>query len=71
MVKYSFEFKLKIIQEYIDGQVSCYALKVKYKISDTQIRRWVDSYLQKGIEGYTFKEVQGNPQDNSLIKLKQ
>lgn len=31
MVKYSFEFNLKIVQEYIDGQVSCYALKVKYK----------------------------------------
>lgn len=49
MVKYSFEFKLKIVWEYIEGQVRCYALKEKYKISDTQIRCWGDSYLQNVI----------------------
>lgn len=42
MVKYSLEFKLKIIQEHIDRQISCYALKAKYKISNPQIRRWID-----------------------------
>ena len=67
MVKYSFEFKLKIVQEYIDGQVSSYAFKAKYKIENTQLRRWVDSYLQKQIEG--FQRSRQNKVYDSNFKL--
>ncbi|WP_162261171.1 helix-turn-helix domain-containing protein [Liquorilactobacillus aquaticus] len=42
MTKYTYEFKVKLIQEYWNGDISYSDLMRKYNISSmTTIRRWV------------------------------
>lgn len=52
MAKYSFEFKLKIVQAYLNGEGGYAPLCKKYNISDTKIlRTWVASYNTFGEKG--------------------
>lgn len=52
MAKYSFEFKLKLVQEYLDGKGSYAFLTNKYEIpSDNQLKNWVNAYNAFGPEG--------------------
>ena len=54
MVKYSFEFNKKIVQEYLDGKGSITYLAKKYKIGncDTmQVSRWINAYNELGDKG--------------------
>lgn len=52
MAKYSFEFKKKVVEEYLNGEVGHEYLAQKYNIpSKTAIRQWVASYRQFGDEG--------------------
>ena len=52
--KYSDEFKLKIVQEYLGGHAGGYdCLSTKYGISHSVIRRWVALYKAGGIEQLT------------------
>ncbi|WP_205687674.1 helix-turn-helix domain containing protein [Clostridiisalibacter paucivorans] len=50
MSKYSFEFKLKVVLEYLSGKSGGYGiLTKKYNISDnSQLRKWVNQYEQFG-----------------------
>ena len=44
---YKFDFKIKIVQEYLNRTQGYYALTKAYGLSSTSIlRRWVDQYLK-------------------------
>jgi transposase len=52
MAKYSFEFKLKVVQEYLDGKGGYIFLTKKYEISsDKQLKDWVNAYNALGPDG--------------------
>lgn len=52
MGKHTKEFKLKIVQEYLEGVLGYRRLAQKYKVPDkSQIRRWVRAYKEFGEEG--------------------
>lgn len=56
MAKYSKEFKLKVVREYLQGHQGYLLLAKKYSIpSDTQILRWVHAYQAFGEEGLKRK----------------
>lgn len=52
MAKYSEEFKIKLVTEYLDGNIGYQALAKKYNIgSHTRIVEWVKTYKSQGMEG--------------------
>lgn len=57
MSKYSYQFKLKIVLEYLNGTLGYNKLAKKYGLSDSiLVRRWVNQYKTYGIEGLQTKE---------------
>ncbi len=51
MIKYSFEFKKKIVRAYLQGEGGYHFLSNTYEIDHSLIRRWVANYKQFGEEG--------------------
>ena len=52
MAKYSFEFKRKVVQEYLDGKGGFQTIAKQHNIpSDTQVVRWVHAYKEFGNDG--------------------
>lgn len=52
MAKHSFEFKKKIVLEYLDGKGGLKYLSKKYGLgSDSQLRKWINAYKEFGDEG--------------------
>ena len=52
MAKYSFEFKKKVVLEYLDGKGGTPFLSKKYNLgSNTQLRKWIKAYRELGDEG--------------------
>ena len=52
MAKYSFEFKKKVVQEYLEGKGSYVYLAKQYNIPDEkQVRIWVNAYNEFGDAG--------------------
>ena len=53
MAKYSEEFKIKLVTEYLDGNIGYRLLAKKYnmRISDTIYINWVRAYKAQGMEG--------------------
>ena len=51
MAKYSAEYKLKIVREYLAGQGGYSTLSKRHEIPDGQIIRWVKSYQAFGVDG--------------------
>lgn len=69
MAKYSLEFKMKVVMEYLSGNIGLKGLTKKYKIkSDAQIGRWVHAYQNLGIEG--LKRSRNNLSYSVDFKLK-
>lgn len=61
MAKYSFEFKLKIVQEYLEGKGVIAYLSKKYAIkSSNQVRNWLNAYREFGEEGLLRKRQNQN-----------
>ena len=66
MAKHSFEFKKKVVLEYLDGKGGVKYLSKKYGLgSDSQLRKWINAYNAFGDEGlmrsrkqtkYSFKK---------------
>lgn len=66
MAKHSFEFKKKVVLEYLDGKGGTPHLSKKYGLgSDSQLRKWINAYNAFGDEGlkrsrkkenYSFKK---------------
>lgn len=52
MAKHSFEFKKKVVLEYLDGKGGTPHLSKKYGLgSDSQLRKWINAYNAFGDEG--------------------
>ena len=52
MAKYSTEFKKKIVEEYLKGNIGYSRLAKKHNIpSDKQVKIWVTAFQNIGIEG--------------------
>ena len=52
MAKYSYEFKYKIVQSYLNGEGSYKNLAIKHNIPDGErVHRWVKAYQEFGKEG--------------------
>ena len=52
MAKYSFEFKMQIVQAYIDGEGGLKCLCKKYGITQPSIlRKWVNAFKNLGADG--------------------
>lgn len=56
MAKYSTEFKMKVVKEYLESNISYKTLSDKYCISsESVIKRWVNAYKLQGYEGVKVK----------------
>ena len=56
MAKYKLEFKLKVVKEYLEGNIGYASLAKKYNIkSEAEIGRWVNAYKTQGYEGLEVK----------------
>ena len=56
MAKYSFDFKLRVVMDYLDGEGSAGYLSKKYGVhDDSQINIWINQYNQLGDEGLRKK----------------
>ncbi len=54
MAKYSFEFKMKVVQDYLQGQGSTRYLSKKYSIGNSdnkQVIKWIKAYQTFGERG--------------------
>lgn len=52
MAKYSFDFKKKVVLEYLNGKGGTAHLSKKYGLgSDSQLRKWINAYNAFGDEG--------------------
>ena len=52
MTKYSYEFKKKVVQAYLNGEGGCEYLSKKYNVSHYEtVRRWVKAYKEFGDNG--------------------
>ena len=52
MAKHSFEFKKKVVLEYLDGKGGVKYLSKRYGLgSDSQLRTWINAYNAFGDEG--------------------
>lgn len=50
--KYSYEFKLKVVEEYLNGTLGYTLLAKKHHISTTSlIEKWVNQFKTNGKEG--------------------
>ncbi len=50
MAKYSFEFKKKVVGEYLNGNCGQKSLAKKYGIHHAIVERWIASYKHYGEE---------------------
>ncbi|WP_172372350.1 helix-turn-helix domain-containing protein [Sporosarcina jiandibaonis] len=51
MAKYNEEFKIKLVTEYLDGNIGYRSLAKKYNMgSQTSIRAWVKAYESQGMD---------------------
>ncbi|WP_140422996.1 transposase [Ureibacillus sinduriensis] len=57
MTKYSEEFKLIVVQEYLSSSVGYRAIAKKYGIGDSPLRRWVRAYKEFGHNGLSVKKT--------------
>ena len=61
MAKYSYEFKMNVVQEYINGNGGFTYLSQKYSIpAKSNIKKWVDAYRKFGTEGITRSRQNNN-----------
>ena len=68
MVKYSYELKLQIVQDYLSGAGGIRFLTNKYSISSVElVRRWVNAYKEFGSTGLQRKRQ--NASYDSKFKL--
>ena len=61
MAKYSYEFKLKVVQEYLNGKGSYDYLSKKYNIpASSRLKEWVASFKEFGKDGLTRSRQKKN-----------
>ena len=57
MAKYSFGFKIKLVNEYLRGEGGYWTLSKRYGIETAVIRRWVNNYNRFGEQGLMRSRV--------------
>ncbi len=62
MTKYDEGFRLRLVQEYLEGSDGTRALAVRHGVGRTVIDRWVASYREHGMAGLRRKVVQYDAQ---------
>ena len=61
MAKFSFEFKKKIVQEYLDGKGGVGYIAKQYNISHkSQVWRWINAYKEFGDDGLLRSRQKNN-----------
>ena len=56
MAKYGTEFKMKVVKEYLETNISYKSLSGKYCIpSEIVVKKWVNAYKSQGYEGLKVK----------------
>ena len=50
MAKYSFEFKVKVVEEYLNGHESTRSLERKYGVHHADVQKWINNYKRFGEE---------------------
>ena len=60
MAKYSTEFKMKVVKEYLESSISYKSLSGKYCMSSEIVITWVNAYKSRGYEGLKTKK-RGKP----------
>ena len=61
MAKFSFEFKKKIVQEYLDGKGGVGSIAKQYNISHkSQVWRWINAYKEFGDDGLLRSRQKNN-----------
>ncbi|KAA9243633.1 transposase [Lactobacillus mulieris] len=53
--KYSFDFKVKVVSEYLENHDSMNGLSKKYKINISIIRKWIHQAEQNGLSSLQVK----------------
>ena len=60
MAKYAYEFKKKVVFEYLHGDIGSTSLAKKYNIkSEKQVRQWIHNYQEFGDEGLRRSRKRG------------
>ncbi|WP_161809293.1 helix-turn-helix domain-containing protein, partial [Heyndrickxia shackletonii] len=58
MAKYSEEFKIRLVTEYLEGNIGYGSLAKKYNMgSQTSIREWVNVYKSQGMDGLNRRKT--------------
>ncbi len=69
--KYSFDFKVKVVKAYINGEGSFRDLSIKFGIpSNSIIIKWYDIYQSQGEEGLRNMKKQGRPRNSETKSTK-
>jgi len=58
MAKYSTEYKLKVVQEYLAGHGNYESLSKRYRVPPTSLRSRVKAYQTFGVDGLRRSRVQ-------------
>lgn len=51
--KHSIDFKISVIQEYLNGDLGYRLLSAKHKIDTKLLRTWANQFKQNGVQGLT------------------
>ena len=72
-MSFSKEYKMKIIKENIDNQMTTRKQEKKYCIAEIHIRRWIKLYKYHGIDGleHKFQKYNSNFKENILKYMKE
>jgi transposase-like protein len=66
---YTPEFKVKIVREYLENQVSISILSEQYKINPNLIYKWKKDLFEGASEIFTRKQVEIDRKSETKIKL--
>ena len=58
MAKYSFEFKMMLVNEYMNGQRGCKYIAKKHGLRHSIVERWVANYKHFGEDGLKRSRIQ-------------
>ena len=51
MAKYSFEFKMKLVKEYLDGKAGYDKIAIENGLHPSILSKWIKNYQRFGIDG--------------------
>jgi transposase len=67
LAKYTTQFKLEVVQQYLAGAIGYKSLGKQHGINDTHVKRWVSLYRNHGVSGLEKKHTMYSPQQKLAI----